>query len=264
MASWETTVCPYRIDFAADKLDEIRIAVVDAFYAVPHGGVEIGGILYGKRAAGRLEICDFRKIQTEYLTGPSFRLSDRDKVNLKRLIAFTRFDDPQIWPLGFFVSHTRSGIGLSECDLELYREYFAEPWQVVLVLKPEQFGPVRGGYFFREADGAVNGKESALEFLLEPQGGGRRAAEARETPAAEEVSKGLEVVKPRELGPVAVRAAAFEAARETKPAVPEAEDPLLFQPMAQESWTMKNILLMAGAAVAVVLAGCGAYWLAVR
>jgi hypothetical protein len=251
MASWQTAVCPYRIDFAAEKLDEIRIAVVDAFYAVPRGGVEIGGVLYGKRAAGQLEICDFRKIQTEYLTGPSFRLSEHDKVNLKRLMAFTRFDDPQIWPLGFFVSHTRSGIRLSECDEELYREFFPEPWQVALVLKPEQLGPVRGGYFFRDADGVVNGEESAEEFILEPQSGERRAPEASQ--------HGEDSAVPG-AAPVASDALSAEA----KPEVPGVEDRVMFQAMARESWRGKNILLLAIAAAAVFAAACITYWLAVR
>jgi hypothetical protein len=171
MTRWETPLCPFTIEFDPDRLDEIRLAVVDGFYAVPRGGLEIGGVLFGKVNQGNLLICDYRRIGTEYLTGPSFRLSDRDQAGLWALLTETRFKDPDIQPLGWFVSHTRSGIELLERDLDIYRRFFPELVHVVLVLKPDSRGKVRGGYFFREDNGSVKAEAAVSEFWVEPHWG---------------------------------------------------------------------------------------------
>lgn len=234
MASWQTPLCPFTIDFEPGKLEEIRVAVVDAFYAVPRGGVEIGGLLYGKRSGSTLEIVDFRKIETEYLTGPSFDLSANDRAGLRKLLAETKFKDPSIQPVGWFHSHTRSGIHLSPKDLELYREFFPDPWQVALVLRPEKLGSVQGGYFFRGPDGEVQADASALEFPLLPYAGEKREAEA------------VEEIVPEPVAP---------------PPAP-APEPLLFQAIgtsAKTSWKKKALLI----AVALA-AACLVYWFAMR
>jgi proteasome lid subunit RPN8/RPN11 len=260
MTSWQTPLCPFTIGFAAEKLDEIRIAVVDSFYKVPRGGLEIGGVLYGKRMEGWLLITDFRKIETEYLTGPSFDLSEDDRTSLRNLLAETQFEDPQVIPVGWFHSHTRSGIYLSEKDLELYREFFPEPWQVALVLRPERLGPVQGGYFFRAADGQVKADSSVLEFSLMPTVGDKSAARAaQETVAPKRIS-----VEPA----VADRASARTMVAEPvvmAPAVAEAlpvvnERPLFSWMATEKTPAQKRLLLVLMAMLAV--ASCAGYWVA--
>src|SRR5205085_7079210 len=49
--------------------------------------------------------------------------------------------------------------------------YFPEAWQIALVVRPYRFEPVRGGFFFREADGSVQAGSSRHEFILKPVGG---------------------------------------------------------------------------------------------
>jgi hypothetical protein len=71
-------------------------------------------------------------------------------------------------PVGWYHSHTRSEIFLSETDQDIHQRFFPEPWQVALVLKPHTFEPTRGGFFFREADGSIRGAASYREFILDP------------------------------------------------------------------------------------------------
>jgi proteasome lid subunit RPN8/RPN11 len=194
-------LCPFTIEFEPRKLEEIRAAVLEGFYAVPRGGVEIGGVLYGKRENGKLAILDYRTIETEYLTGPSFRLSEKDLAGLRALLAETKFEDPEMLPVGWFLSHTRSPICLSGQDLEIHREFFSEPWQVALVLKPDTAGKVRGGYFFRQAGGVLKADSSLCEFPVAPYFEGR--------PSAEQVS-----TAELELPPVSGKAPAVEARME--------------------------------------------------
>jgi len=74
-------------------------------------------------------------------------------------------------PVGWYHSHTRTEIFLSDADLEIHKQYFPEPWQVALVLKPHTFQPTRAGFFVREKDGAIYAKSSRREFVVEPWAG---------------------------------------------------------------------------------------------
>jgi proteasome lid subunit RPN8/RPN11 len=149
-------------------LDDIRLAVVDAFFSLPRGGAEIGGILLGKHSKRRLEIVDYVALDCEHAFGPSFALSPRDQDRLAELLASAERNPDGLKPVGWYHSHTRSEIFLSEADQDLHNRYFPEPWQVALVLKPHTFHPTRAGFFFREADGSMHGKASYQEFAMAP------------------------------------------------------------------------------------------------
>lgn len=164
--TWESPLCPFQIEFAADKLEEIRLAVTDAFYALPRGGIETGGVLFGHRMGGRIIIQDYRIAECEHLTGPSFQLSERDLEGMARLL--TQAKSEGLEALGWFHSHTRSEIFLSPQDLEIHERFFPQPWQVALVLRPANLQPLRAGYFFRGANGEIEAAESAQEFVIEP------------------------------------------------------------------------------------------------
>ena len=45
--TWSVPECPFTIEYSARVLDDIRLAVMDAFFSLPRGGAEIGGILLG-------------------------------------------------------------------------------------------------------------------------------------------------------------------------------------------------------------------------
>ncbi len=167
-ATWGAPDCPFVIEYAPDALEGIRLAVSDAFFSLPRGGVEIGGVLLGKWSEGRLTISEYAPLDCEHAFGPSFTLSLNDRSKLADLIAMPRGDNR---PVGWYHSHTRSAIFLSAADLDLHAEFFKEPWQVALVLKPHTYLPMRAGFFFRESGGSIHSGEAAYrEFTLEPPG----------------------------------------------------------------------------------------------
>jgi hypothetical protein len=265
MTRWETPLCPFTIEFDTDRLDEIRLAVVDAFYAVPRGGLEIGGVLYGKVNQRNLLICDYRRIGTEYLTGPSFRLSDRDQAGLWALLTETRFKDPDIQPLGWFVSRTRSGIELRERDLDIYQRFFPEPQHVVLVLKPDSRGKVRGGYFFRAADGSVKAEASVSEFWVEPYWGEKQPPpEAypiavtdepliQEPPDEEAIEQSLEDPPPTLADDLLMTPTSVEG------------EPSTSQTVSQSSaWALKKEVVFPILVAASIAAAAAGYWVASR
>src|SRR5438045_3285458 len=172
-AAWSATECPFKIEYAATVLEDIRLAVMDAFFSLPRGGAEIGGILLGKPDRGRLSITAFVPLECEHAFGPSFVLSPNDHRRLSEMLAAHRRGPGGTVAVGWYHSHTRSEIFLTEVDVEIHRRYFPEPWQVALVLKPHAFQPMRAGFFFREESGSIRSESSYREFTLEGATGKR-------------------------------------------------------------------------------------------
>ncbi len=167
MKQWGVPACPFTIEYAPQVFDDIRLAVVDAFCSLPRGGAEIGGLLMGRWQDGRLTIAGYAPLDCEHAHGPSFTLSTNDEARLRELIDRSPADFPGMLAVGWYHSHTRSEIFLSEADLAIHSRYFPEPWQVALVLKPNTLQPTRAGFFFREQDGNVHATETYQEFLIE-------------------------------------------------------------------------------------------------
>src|SRR5262249_20130826 len=128
--------------------------------------------------------------------GPGFTLSTRDLAKLERQLASAPGGPAgrDMKPVGWYHSHTRSEIFLSDADLEIYHRFFPEPWQVALVLKPHTFEPMRARFFCGEAAAGIAAARSYAEFQLEPlerlpgmeEGPARRVALPEKKPQAGE------------------------------------------------------------------------------
>jgi proteasome lid subunit RPN8/RPN11 len=181
LVSWSAPQCPFDIQYSPRVLDDIRLAVVDAFFLAPHGGVEIGGILLGDFEEERLRITGYAPVECEHAFGPSFMLSDHDRERVAEMLG-PRTVLPGHRAVGWYHSHTRSEVLFSDADREIHQRFFPEAWQAALVLRPHTFQPTRAGFFFREADGSIHGEASYKEFVLQPLP--QRPEELDETPAA--------------------------------------------------------------------------------
>lgn len=233
--TWSVPQCPFTIESSARVLDDIRLAVSDAFFSLPRGGAEIGGILLGAFDNGRLLITDHASLECEHAHGPSFTLSVPDEVRLSGLIQVHSGGPTGIRPVGWYHSHTRSEIFLSEADLELYRRFFPDPWQVALVIKPHTFQPSRFGFFFREKDGTVHASESYREGVLESQ-------PARQVPSAPPPSDRPQPRNLRpasgagpvvEIAPAAVSTSTLPPVAQPSHPTPEPAHPVPFAPAAR-------------------------------
>jgi len=167
---WTVPTFRWRIVCPALLLDELRQHALEGLRRVPRRGLEVGGILLGRRTASEIHLQAWRPIYCEHAYGPGFRLSERDFERLEAdLQHYTT--DPELAGLevvGWFRSHTRDGVCLTAEDLELYQRCFPEPWQVALVIRPHLYEPARAGFFFRETDGTIRSDKSYQEFILEP------------------------------------------------------------------------------------------------
>ncbi len=166
--SWAVAESPVTISYSLSAIEEIRRQAAEGFQKLARRGLEAGGILYGSRDGRSVSVMAVRPIQCEHARGPALLLSDRDRETLDRQVQSKPYDPllEGMLCVGWFVSHTRSEIVLSDSDLEIYSKYFGAPWQVTLVIRPARGGGMRAGFFVREPDGTVRSDSSYQEFDL--------------------------------------------------------------------------------------------------
>src|SRR5262249_21324617 len=173
------------IEYSRRVMAEIRADTVDGLHRTRHGGIEVGGVLFGSRRGDRIQISNWRPLHCEYAQGPSFLLSAKDGAALDTLTASAKAD-PQLSglePVGWYHSHTRAGICLSDSDMAVYERHCPQAWQIALVLRPSLLGSAEAGFFLREADGSVRMESSYSPFTLYPLVNARQPNPPREEPA---------------------------------------------------------------------------------
>ena len=168
---WRVPECPFQIEASPRVLDDIRLAVVDAFFSLPRGGAEIGGILLGDYRSGASPSPAMPRSIANTPTALPSPFSPPDESRLNTCWRSTRGAE-DMRPVGWYHSHTRSEIFLSDADLKIHKHYFPEAWQVALVIKPHTFQPSRMGFFFREAEAASMPRHpiAKLPWRLSPCG----------------------------------------------------------------------------------------------
>lgn len=151
-------------------LESIRAEASLAMNGVGRGGVEVAGLLIGVRDGARAEIRDWRPIRCDHSLGASFQLSGRDaaalSAQLDGISLESRLSGADV--VGWFVSHTRGELALRDEERSMHARFFPLHAELLLVLKPNQFGDV-------EADAYVMRGESALSvegaLHMEPKPG---------------------------------------------------------------------------------------------
>ena len=100
------------------------------------------------------------------MRGPSHSLSDADRGRLEQRIEYWRSNPAGLSVVGYYRSHTRPGLYLDEGDFQIIREYFSDPGQVCLLIRPSFTETGMAGFFFWE-DGEIHRESSYLEFPFE-------------------------------------------------------------------------------------------------
>jgi len=183
--SWSVEGHAIEIEYAVAALEEVCAHAVDGLFRFRHGGMEVGGVLFGTADGDRIRVLTYRPLECEHAFGPRFVLSERDRAALKELLYAPRRERELrgLEPVGWYHSHTRSGVELSPRDLEIYDSYFPQRWQVALVVRPDHYGPARAGFFFRERSGAVHADYSYEELTSEARRHGLVPEPGVEAPA---------------------------------------------------------------------------------
>lgn len=185
----ELSMSAILVEYDEAVLQELRARAVEGSQAMPFGGLEIGAVLFGARAASHLQIKSTRLITCEHAKGPGFVLSQRDQEGLAEIL-HGAVRDPALsglTVLGWIRSTRRQTLHLTPEDVAIHDAFFHEPWHVALVMKPRVFGPSRVGVFVRDLRGMLAAETPAQEFevgapasVLSPRTERRAFGEGRE------------------------------------------------------------------------------------
>jgi hypothetical protein len=77
-AIWIDPETSHAVKYSLPLFHDLDFQVNEAYRRIPHGGVEIGGVLYGRFEPKGVIIEALRPIDCEHASGPSFLLSEKD------------------------------------------------------------------------------------------------------------------------------------------------------------------------------------------
>jgi hypothetical protein len=150
---WEVAGKPIAILFGLDLMDRLEREVLESFKAVTKRGSEIGGVLGGRVIAGSqatVIIERFEPVECDYSRGPLYLMSDEDKARMRQALVRMGNAGGGVSVAGFFRSNTRRELVLDEEDQAVAKEFFSDPNNVFLLVRPFAMKPSAGGFFFWE------------------------------------------------------------------------------------------------------------------
>jgi hypothetical protein len=160
-AVWSSPDCFYSVRYPRPLFQEIEFVVKESSNRISYGGLEVGGFLFGRLAEGSdnpsVQIEAFRNIECEHAYGPSFRLSERDLSGMREQLVRAG-SDPELEGLrlvGWFISHSRNSLQLSEQEVTLFNRLFPRPGQLTILVKPDRFKATQFAFLVREPGGGL-------------------------------------------------------------------------------------------------------------
>lgn len=177
-AYWKVPNSETVVTYSLPLFHEIDFAVNEGYRKIPHGGIEEGGLLFGKIDENGTRLEAFRPIRCEHASGPSLVLSERDLEMLTAQLADAGADSELagLEAVGWFLSHTRGPLVLTDRETELCDRYFARQGTLTVLAKPERFQPTRFGFLVREKDGSLPRDATQTAVILPLPGRNTRAA----------------------------------------------------------------------------------------
>ncbi len=117
---------------------------------------EVGGWLVGKWCSDKSTSKEFIIVEKilpapHVRHGSAFLTFTQDSQVAMHAEMETRYPHKQV--LGWYHTHPRMGIFLSQYDTWLHKHFFPQPWQVALVIEPHS---TTAGFFIRDEDGYLN------------------------------------------------------------------------------------------------------------
>src|SRR3954447_18293481 len=179
-ALWSSANGSVTVRYALPLFHDIDFEVNEGYRRIAHGGVEVGGVLYGRREGPNISIEAYRPVECEHASGPSFSLSARDLSGLSELLAQGKTDPdlPTLEPVGWFIAHTRSSLEMTARETEIFAQYFPGPNKLTIIIKPERFQPTKFVFHVRGADGSMLGEAVQNAIILPLPGRAGRASTA--------------------------------------------------------------------------------------
>jgi proteasome lid subunit RPN8/RPN11 len=145
---------------------EISELAMSGYRRYPWGGVEIGGLLFGRIESGTVYICTSRTAECEHHYGPAFELSEKDCESFARLMDAARSDEQlsDLTPVGWYQSTSRRDIYLSDHARNFFQRFFPDPGHVALVVQRSKGDPLSAAVFMRDSEGSIELHSPVQEF----------------------------------------------------------------------------------------------------
>jgi hypothetical protein len=149
-ASWQA---PGSTEIRVSSLvvDGISAQVIKGLDAIPRSGrrAEVGGILLGRSGKDEIVVDDFEPVLCEHRFGPSFRLSDSDRIAWRETVQRIR-QRGEFAIVGWYRTDTREEFALTEDDREVLETELHQDGGVILLIKPAQSQPCEAKVFIRD------------------------------------------------------------------------------------------------------------------
>ncbi len=183
-ATWTEPETSFQVQYSLPLFHEIDMTVSEGYRRIPHGGIEVGGLLFGRHFPEGARIEAFRLIECEHAQGPSFKLSERDIAGFREQINKAS-GDPELGgleTLGWFIAHTRGPLQLTEAEVRLFDEFLPGAGQMTVLVKPEKFKPTLFTFLIRNRDARLRTDGAEQAFILPLPGRPSRQAEVPAMP----------------------------------------------------------------------------------
>ncbi|MGA8596846.1 MAG: hypothetical protein WB676_19215 [Bryobacteraceae bacterium] len=264
--TWSHPTLPLTVRYSLSLFHEVDFVVSEGYRRIAYGGIEHGGLLFGRASRNELQIEAFRQIELEHASGPAFLPSEGDVERIKEQI-HSAVADPELAglePVGLFVSHSRRELQVEEAERQLLASLLLQGPRLLVLLKPEKFKPTSFAFVFPD-ESELNiftlpspvrpprAKRKAVETPPEESPTGETAPSTK--PKARRYSRKATVVALNEALPEPSPAAAPPP--EPDPPALEAEAEPVVVPVRKIEW---RILISAAAVSAILLLGCFLYF----
>lgn len=157
---------PAPVDFPRIVLQQILSYAGEGLRQLSRGGMEVGGVLFGRRTGAGIQVHAWRPIDCSHTRGPAFLLSNDDFQALANHLAAAETDPALqvLEPVGWFVSHTRKGLVLADEDRRLFDQFFSGAYRIGLVLHARKGHATEAALFLRDSAAQLN-EEPVLRTL---------------------------------------------------------------------------------------------------
>lgn len=193
--TWRAPGKPVVVHLSLGVVDRISQEAFEGLRALPRRGAEVGGILLGAAERGEqvvVKIVDSAPVLCGHYFGPSYVLTQDEKQAFQQVLArWKPLPGRSVYAVGYYRSHTRDELFLSDDDVWLMSTYFADPARVALVVKPRITAVSIGGFFFWEGD-RIRAESCYAEFPFDPAA----LAAAEPEPAAAAVPEAASAPEP--------------------------------------------------------------------
>lgn len=166
MIIWHGKGTVPKVQCSSSVIAEIAELAMGGYHRYAWGGVEVGGVLFGKKESGTVLICASRTAECEHHYGPAFELSEKDCDAFQGLLSAAASDNElaDLTPVGWYQSTSRRDLHLSEHARAFFQRFFPEPWQVAMLLKRSKGDPPSVAIFIRDSHGSVELHSPVQEF----------------------------------------------------------------------------------------------------